>query len=264
MHNDSIFKTLGVAVGVCVICSVVVSSAAVLLKDRQQANRLRDRMEYILTAAGISEKELNVDNAALKALFEKRIEVRVVDLATGEAVDVDPNSIDEREALKDAALCEEIPQKKDIAKIKKRAKRHRVYLLRDEKGKLKRIILPVHGKGLWSTMYGFVAISPDAQTIESLSFYQHGETPGLGAEINNPKWRQAWVGKKPFDTEGNPKITVIKGAVLPDDPNAQYQVDGISGATITGRGVQDLIRYWLGKDGYGPALAKLRKEENIQ
>jgi Na+-transporting NADH:ubiquinone oxidoreductase subunit C len=113
-------------------------------------------------------------------------------------------------------------------------------------------------------MYGFVAVSPDAQTIEDLSFYEHGETPGLGAEIENPSWRESWVGKKPFDAAGNPKITVLKGPVAADDPDAQHHVDGISGATITARGVQNLVRYWLGEDGYGPALAQLREQEKRQ
>jgi Na+-transporting NADH:ubiquinone oxidoreductase subunit C len=261
MQNDSISKTLGVAVGICVVCSVFVSSAAVLLKERQKANQLRDRMENILNAAGLGEEELYIDNEALRALFEEKIDVRVVDLDSGELLtDVDPDSIDERAALKDAALSEDVPAEEDIAQLKRRAKRQRIYLLR-EGNELVRIILPVHGKGLWSTLYGFVAVSPDAQTIENLSFYEHGETPGLGGEIDNPSWRASWVGKKPFDADGNSKITVLKGPVAADDPDAQHHVDGISGATITARGVQNLIRYWLGEDGYGPALAKLREQE---
>ena len=136
-----------------------------------------------------------------------------------------------------------------------------VHLFRED-GRLKRIILPVHGKGLWSTMYGFLALAPDGQTIESLAFYEHAETPGLGAEIDNPRWKAKWVGKLVFDKEGQPRIEVIKGTVDPDHPDAHHQVDGISGATITGRGVRNLVHYWLGDQGYGPALDKLRQKED--
>jgi Na+-transporting NADH:ubiquinone oxidoreductase subunit C len=121
------------------------------------------------------------------------------------------------------------------------------------------VILPVHGKGLWSTMYGFVALGPDGNAIKGLTFYQHGETPGLGGEIDNPRWKGMWPGRKVYADDGTPKIEVIKGQAGPPatDP---YRVDGLSGATITGRGVGYLLRFWLGENGFGPYIDKFRGE----
>jgi Na+-transporting NADH:ubiquinone oxidoreductase subunit C len=260
MHNDSIFKVLGVAVTVCVICSVVVSTAAVGLKSRQEANRRRDRMENILIAAGIPDEELDVDNETLEKRFNEVIETRVVDLNTNEFLDVDPKNVDSRKEAREPSQNTVLTADQDLAHIKRRANRRKIYLYRKD-GKIDRIILPVHGKGLWSTMYGYLALSPDATTVESLSFYEHGETPGLGGEIQNPRWTAKWVGKKTYGKDGKPRIEVIKGSVVQSNPNAEYQVDGISGATITGRGVMNLVRYWIGDDGYGPVLAGLQEEE---
>ncbi|NLE61629.1 MAG: NADH:ubiquinone reductase (Na(+)-transporting) subunit C, partial [Planctomycetes bacterium] len=186
---------------------------------------------------------------------------RVVDLATGEPLsDVDPASIDPRKEARDPSTSTEIASEDDLAGIKRRADRQAIYLYRKD-GRIERIILPVYGKGLWSTMYGYLALSPDAKTIERLAFYEHAETPGLGGEIDNPRWKAQWVGKKAFDDQGEPRIEVIKGVVDSSSPQADYQVDGISGATITGRGVMNLVRYWLGEQGYGPLLEKLQETE---
>ena len=146
----------------------------------------------------------------------------------------------------------------DIAGIRRRPNLRVAYFLRNE-NTLERIVLPIQGKGLWSTLYGFVALAPDANTVKCLAFYSHGETPGLGAEIDNPKWKSLWIDKKAFGADSVPRIEVIKGKVDPHDKNASHQVDGISGATITGRGVSNLVRFWLGDQGYGPMLRRLKQ-----
>ena len=114
-----------------------------------------------------------------------------------------------------------------------------------------RYIFPIEGKGLWSTLYGFLAVNKDLNTVEGIIFYAHGETPGLGGEIENPRWTGLWPGKKVFDKDGSPAISVVKGQAKPGDP---YQVDGLSGATITARGVMHLVRFWMGDEGYGNYL----------
>jgi len=102
-----------------------------------------------------------------------------------------------------------------------------------------------------------LALAPDMNTVKSFSFYQHGETPGLGGEVDNPAWKALWPGKKIYD-DGEPKIQVIKGHVEPDTPGAKYKVDGLSGATLTGNGVTNLLHYWLGHNGYQPLLTRLK------
>jgi len=132
-----------------------------------------------------------------------------------------------------------------------------VYEVRED-GRLDMVVLPVEGKGLWSTLYGFLALDADTTTIRGLAFYQHGETPGLGGEVENPKWTALWVGRKAYDERWRPAIEVVKGqAGAPaEDP---HRVDGLSGATITSNGVSRLIERWLGDEGYGPYLAEVRK-----
>jgi Na+-transporting NADH:ubiquinone oxidoreductase subunit C len=129
-----------------------------------------------------------------------------------------------------------------------------------EKGRTIKYILPVYGKGLWSTMYGFIALDTDLTTIQGFTFYEHGETPGLGGEVDNPRWKQIWVGKQAYDAEGRVQIRVIKGRVDPSAPEARFQIDGLSGSTLTTRGVDNLVRFWLGPDGYGPTMERLREE----
>ena len=136
---------------------------------------------------------------------------------------------------------------------------HTVYLIEKE-SEIQKIILPVHGKGLWSTMYGFLALQPDLRTVTGFSFYEHGETPGLGGEVDNPTWKAMWPGKQVFDENGDIAVEVAKGRVNPNDADAIYQVDGLAGASITARGVTNLLHFWLGNAGFGPYLEKLKSE----
>jgi Na+-transporting NADH:ubiquinone oxidoreductase subunit C len=110
-------------------------------------------------------------------------------------------------------------------------------------------------------MYGFLALEGDGNTVIGLKFYDHGETPGLGGEVDNPSWRQQWEGKKIYDEEGRPAARLVKGGVNPDSEASNYAVDSLSGATLTSRGVTNLIQYWTGEEGFAPFLTKLRAGE---
>jgi Na+-transporting NADH:ubiquinone oxidoreductase subunit C len=254
MPNDSTQKTLFVTLVMCLVFSVMVASATVLLRPWQDINKALDRKKNILDAAGLLEEGKNIEE-----LF-KQVETRVVDLKTGEYVDsIDPASYDQREAAKNPKLSELIPADKDIAVIKRRAKYAPVYLVKQD-GQLKTIVLPVHGYGLWSTMYAYLALESDANTIRGLKFYQQAETPGLGAEVSNPKWQALWKGKKIYDEKGEARIEVIKGTVDLDKPEAKYEVDGIAGSTLTSRGVMNMVRYWLSEEGFESYLAQLRRQ----
>ena len=118
------------------------------------------------------------------------------------------------------------------------------------------IVLPIHGKGLWSTMYGYLAIKRDLTEVVGITFYEHGETPGLGGEIDNKAWKAQWPGRAVFEGT-DVKLGVVK-AMAPRDE--AYQVDGLSGATITTNGVDATIKLWLGPAGYGPYLKKVKGE----
>ncbi|MBA6412114.1 Na(+)-translocating NADH-quinone reductase subunit C [Parahaliea sp. F7430] len=254
-NKDSIKKTLIVALSLCIVCSVVVSTAAVLLKPAQEINKTLDRKRNILAAAGMLEEGVSVEEQ-----FEK-VETRIVDLRSGKFTDeVDPERYDQRKASKDPARSTKLSVEQDLAKIKRRADLAEVYLVQNDQGGLDKLILPVHGYGLWSTLYGFLALESDLNTVAGLGFAEHGETPGLGGEVDNPSWKAKWPGKKVY-REGDVEIGLIKGTVDPSSPKASWQVDGLSGATLTSKGVSNLVQYWLGKEGFQPFIENLKSGE---
>lgn len=256
-NKESVGKTLLVAFLVCVVCGVVVATAAVSLRPVQSKNQLLDKRMNILQAAGLYQPGVDVNEVF------KSIERRFVDIDTGEYVDM-PESYDQRKAAKDPQRSERLSGKEDIAGIKSQANVAEVFLARGDDGELSRIILPVHGYGLWSTLYGFLALEPDANTVSGLGFYEHGETPGLGGEVDNPKWKALWEGKKLYGEQGEVEIQVVKGAVDSKTPNAEHKVDGLAGATLTSNGVSNLLRFWVGENGFGPYLKRMQDGEAVE
>jgi Na+-transporting NADH:ubiquinone oxidoreductase subunit C len=253
--NDTIKKTLLVAFLLCIVCSVIVSTAAVILKPAQETNKALDRKRNILAAAGVLDESLGVEEQFAQ------VTTRVVDLRDGKFTDaVAPQDYDQRSAAKDPALSDRLEPGEDPAKIQRRAHYALVYLFEDERGELERIVLPVHGYGLWGQLYGFIALQSDAQTVAGLGFYEHKETPGLGGEVDNPRWKAHWPGKQVY-RDGEVALEVIKGTVNPDSRMAEYEVDGLAGATLTTRGVSNLVQYWLGENGFAPFLANLKEGE---
>ena len=254
MSRDSTAKVLTVAFLLCLVCAILVSAAAVGLSSRQERNKTEEKRKNILQAAGLYEEGRPIDEQF------KKIQPRIVDLQTGRFTDrFDAATFDSRAARRDAATSHRIPASRDLAGIKTRSRYLDVYLVMDD-GRLRQVVLPVYGKGLWSTMYGFVSLADDLTTVKGFAFYEHGETPGLGGEIDNPAWKKQWPGKKIYDETGEIRIEVLKGTVDKDAPDAVYQADGLAGATLTARGVGNLLRYWLGEDGYQPFLETLKQE----
>ncbi len=253
--NDGIKKTLMVALSLCIVCSVVVSTAAVVLKPAQEANKALDRKRNILAAAGMLEEGVSVEEQF------KQVQTRVIDLRTGKFTDaVDPASYDQRKASKDPARSKNLSAEEDIAKIKRRADYAEVYLVENSGGEMEKVILPVHGYGLWSTLYGYLALESNLNTVAGLGFAEHGETPGLGGEVDNPSWKAKWPGKKVY-RDGEVELGLIKGTVDPSSPKAEWQVDGLSGATLTSNGVTNLVQFWLGEQGYKPFIDNLKSGE---
>ena len=253
--NDSVKKTITVALLLCIICSVVVSTAAVLLRPMQQANKALDFKSNVLSAAGLLKEGMTVEEQW------KDVTTKVVDLRTGKFTDeVDPETYDMRKAAKHPTMSQKIAVGEDVAGIGRRPHFVKVYLVPSEEGG-DILVLPVQGYGLWSTLYGFLALAPDLNTVVGLGFYEHAETPGLGGEIDNPAWKALWTGKKVYNEEGEVALSVVKGNVGPDTPNRQYKVDALSGATLTSRGVDNLIEYWMGENGYKKFLRNLKNGE---
>lgn len=258
-QRESTARTLTVALLVCLVCSVFVAGAAVALRPTQIENRLLDKQRSILAIAGLGDASLS--GTQVKQMFNERIQARLVDLETGKFSDAqDPITFDPLQSSKDPALSKALKGSEDIASIKRRERYSTVYTVEHD-GQLDTLIIPVRGYGLWSTLYGFVAVKGDLNTVAGFGFYEHGETPGLGGEVDNPKWRDLWLGKNVFDSNDKVAIRVIKGNVDRSSATAVNQVDGLAGATLTSNGVTHLVQFWLGENGFGSFIEHLRAGE---
>ena len=248
--RDSTSNTLTIAIGLSLVCSILVAGAAISLRPIQEANEVRFRERIILDVAGLLEPDAEVQTGM------ERIEARIVELETGDYVQsIDPQEFDPLAAANDPQLSTAVPEELDIGKIRRRAIYAPVYLV-SEDGELSQIILPVRGTGLWSTLYGYLALEPDGETVSGLQFYDHAETPGLGAKIEDAAWQALWPGTKLADDSGEIRVAVVRGGAT-----TEYEVDGITGATRTSNGVQNMVRFWVGPDGFGPVLDALRNGE---
>ena len=261
MQQNSVGYIVGFAAAVCIGCSLLVSTTAVVLKDRQVANQLYSKQTKILAVAGLIEDGSKPPQDEVNDLFENRIETVIVNMESDEvATDSgieDALRYDQQKASKDPDQSYAIDA--NLAKVARLPEYIPIYFIKNEEGETDNIVLPVEGMGLWGTMYGFVSIDGDLETIRGLTFFQHKETPGLGAEVDNPNWKAKWPGRKIYGEDGAPAIQVIKGhAGSPDQ--APYQVDGLSGATITSNGVTNLLQFWLGEEGFGAYLDSLEAE----
>lgn len=249
--RDSAKNIIIVAFAVCLVCAIAVSGAAVSLRPLQQANAELDMKSNVLLAAGLRRADMSVEEQF------KRFETRVVDLSSGTyAENVDPDEFDQREAARDPARSRVLSSQEDMASISRLEDQALVYLVRNDSGGVETIVLPVRGYGLWSTMYGLLALEGDLDTVRGLAFYEQEETPGLGGEITNPKWTGQWVGKKIYDENGDVALSVV-GNQVPEE----YDIDAISGATLTSRGVDNLIQFWMGEQGFKPYLNNLSQGE---
>lgn len=254
MANESVTKTFTVALTLCIVCAVVVSGAAVSLRPAQEANKLLDLKTNILASAGLLQEGVDVETQ-----FEK-ISVRLVDLETGTYTnEIDADAYDQRKASADPALSTALSASEDIAKIKRRANFAKVYIVENAIG-IEKVILPIKGYGLWSTLYGFIALESDLQTVAGIGFYEHTETPGLGGEVDNPKWKASWIGKSAYKDDAL-VLQVIKGKVDSARDGADSQIDGLAGATLTTKGVDNLVKYWLGDQGFKPFIENLKTGE---
>lgn len=275
--KDSISNTFFIAISVCLVCSLLVSTAAVVLKTRQDRNIELDKKRNILRVSGFTDDEIS--KTGVEQLFAKRFKSELINLDTGEpataeqmapvmkllkidSFDTAVENYDQIQAAKtkNPTVADLFENKKDdIARLGAREKFSHVYLLMDESGKtIEQYVFPIRGYGLWSTLKGFLAVKPDFQTIGGLTYYEQGETPGLGGEVENENWKAKWPGKQIY-ADGEVKIGVVKGKAA-DTPSPEYSVDGLSGATITSKGVSNMLKYWLGPEGFGPYIKKQKSD----
>ncbi|WPU66155.1 Na(+)-translocating NADH-quinone reductase subunit C [Peredibacter starrii] len=253
--SESPKRTLLVATVLCGVCSVLVAGAYVALKPKQDFNRDIDFKKNILMSAGLLGQGTDVNETF------KQVEPIVVDLETGKMAEgIDPKSFDQSKADKDPQYNENLSQSEDKAGIKRISRLQKVYLVKKD-GAIDQIVLHIYGKGLWSTMKGFLSLDKDTTTVRGFNFYSHAETPGLGGEVDNPKWISQWPGKKVFSDNFEAAVDVVKGNVDPNSPGAEHKIDGLSGATLTSVGVENTFTFWLSDKGYAKFLTNVRNGE---
>ena len=239
MNVDTLTRTLAVAAAIALVCSGLVATAVTLLRPVQLAQAQVDRNRAIVAAAGFANAAGATNNAIVSDFLE--LDAEVIDTGTGASVaDVDAHTFDHWQAGDDATA--------------KDGRRVPIYIARDD-GRIGRLILPIDGPGMWSTIRAYIALKPDLVTIADLTILSHGETPGIGDRIEDPQWLAGWRGKRLYDERGELRIDVTRNASGP------YQVDLISGASVTSEALGDAVRDWFGDDGYRPLLKTLRAQE---
>ena len=254
-------RNLIVPLFACIACAVVVSITAVIVRPEQIANVENEKKVKILSAACIKfevsedEKERGCISITKDQVDEefKKITTIYVDFRSNEFVTVDPN-YDHLKAVLKPELSELVPKEKDIAILKRRENVGPIYVWTNENKEVERVVLPIRGYGLWGTLYGYLSLGSDLNSVNGIEFYDHKETPGLGGEVENEDWKAIWKGKLIYNQDGGVELKVVKGAA-----KDEYQIDGLSGATLTSNGVSNMINYWLGDEAYGPALKKIKE-----
>ena len=230
----------------CIACAIIVSVTAVSVRPEQNLNIENEKKIKILAAAGIETDKVDEEFSRIKTVF--------VDFETDKLVTID-SAYDHIKAASDPDLSTVIPKADDIAVLKRRENIGTIYVWVDEKNAIEKLVLPIRGYGLWGTLYGYLSLDSDLNTVRGIEYYDHKETPGLGGEVDNPNWKSDWYGKRIYNEDGSVALYVTKGASSTD-----YEIDGISGATLTTNGVSNMIKYWLGDNGYGPIIKNLNEE----
>jgi len=254
--QESALRSLMILLLVAFVCSVLVSVSAIGLRPIQLQNELIERYRNIVALSGLVPVGGALSDEEILGVIEQ-LDIRVVNLETGMfEPSMDPDSVNARAALNDPELSVAIADDDDLARLGRRAIHEVIYLVWDGE-ELSRVILPIHGQGMWSTLRGFIALESDLVTIAALTFYEQEETAGLGDQIEDPRWQAGWAGRRLFGAGGEVRFRVASGAVADTAPGSEYQVDGLSGATVTGNAVTSLIRFWFGSSGYGPLLSQM-------
>lgn len=258
MNKDSPQRAILVVLLTALVCSGLVSAAVVVLRPIQLNNQMLDRSRNIMQLTGMLQPDREASDKETLELY-KSLDLRIVNIDSAAYEEgVDPVTFDQRRALHDPGLSVAIPVEQDLAKLGRRSRFVPVYLVWNEAG-LDRVILPVQGNGMWSMLYGYIALEADLNTISGMTFYEQNETPGLGDQITHAHWLQQWRGRQIYDFQGHPRFRVSEGVVEPGSATAEYEVDAVTGATVTGHAVTSLMHYWFGPHGYQEFLLIMRE-----
>lgn len=258
MNKDSPRNAFFVVMVTALVCSSLVSAAVVVLRPIQLNNQMLDRSRNIMQLTGLLPGDQVIEDEDMLELY-KTLDVRIINIDEADYnKEIDPVTFNTRLALNDPDLSVAIPSELDLASLGRRTRFVPVYMVWDDDG-LDRVILPVRGNGMWSMLYGYIALEPDFNTISGMTFYEQNETPGLGDQITHGHWLEQWQGRQVYGVEGNPRFRINEGVVKPGSEAFQFEVDALTGATVTGDAVTSMVHYWFGPHGYRDFLLSLRE-----
>jgi Na+-transporting NADH:ubiquinone oxidoreductase subunit C len=259
MNKDSPGRAILVVLLTAFVCSGLVSAAVTILRPIQLSNQMLDRSRNIMQLTGLLPVDRAIEDDDMLELY-KSLDLRIIDIdAASYDEEINPDTFSERQALTEPDWSIAIPSNYDRAALGSRSRFAPIYMVWNE-DQLERVILPVRGSGMWSMLYGYIALEPDLNTIAGMAFYEQNETPGLGSQITHAHWLEQWKGRKVYDYEGNPRFRVNEGTVEHGSEIAGFEVDALTGATVTGNSVTSLMHYWFGPHGYQPFLLTLREQ----
>jgi Na+-transporting NADH:ubiquinone oxidoreductase subunit C len=247
--------TLVFTIVVCAICSVFVASTYEMLGERQRADAAVFRMLDILRLTGLAGPDEVLEKDEIVRRFGA-IRPRAVDMRARRIdPEVDASLYGQREASRDPTRSREAPA--NAAGVRRIPDHAVVYERLGEDGSVEQMLLPLHGQGYGGQIYGFIALGPDLNTVRDIIFYEHEETPTLGGKINRASWRAAWEGRRVYDDSRAVALRLV-GDAGPADTHP-HEVDAVSRASVTTAGVQNMIDFWMGPEGFGPFLEDYRK-----
>lgn len=259
MSKDSPQRAILVVLLTAVICSSLVSAAVVVLRPIQLENQMLERSLNIMKLTDLLPPDREVGEDEMLELY-KRLDLRIINIDTaGYDSEIDPGTFNQSRARNDPELSVAIPASLDQARLGRRSRYAPIYLVWNE-DRLNRVILPLSGSGMWSMLNGYIALEQDLNTIAGMTFYEQNETPGLGDQITHDHWLEKWTGRKVYDYQGNPRFRISEGTVEPGSASAEFEVDALTGATVTANAVTALVHYWFGPHGYQPFLLALREQ----
>lgn len=259
MDNDSPVKAILVVTITALVCSILVSAAAVFLQPLQKAYADIERIRYIVQLSGLVDNEADLSEFAIVSAYQD-VSLRLIDLESDSFDDsIDPQSFEDPTTRDELQELVPIPTEQDIAGLQSRPRWITVYLVETDTS-LQRMIFPIYGQGMWSTISGYLATEGDLNTIAEVVFYDHAETAGIGDRIMRPDWLAGWRGKKLYDERGQLQFNI--GTANADSAESDYRVDGITGATITVNGVANMVHYWFGAHGYAPLISQYMAERD--
>ena len=206
-----------------IICGGLLAFASEALKEKQQANIELEKKANILSCVMTLKEGDNIEK-----LYSTKVQSYIVDYKGNKREDMEINDIKIEKEYKKPPMERFLP----------------IYEFKNTEGTLEFIVVPVYGYGLWNNIWGYIALKSDFNTIQGVKFQHAAETPGLGARIESEEIQSRFRNKTLFEADNLISVLMQKGENQ-DYSKEPHKVDGMSGATLTGKGVNNMLKEYF-------------------